>query len=565
LVLAFAFLVAAVAAGVLLTVESGIDRLLVRVRGSSERTVESVSRENRVLAESLLVRYAREIVQGRARQAGAELAYLLRGRDCADYAALRRDPELRRIATQEIEAIYPGRHRAGYIDVGDDRGVSIWHPNPDIEGRNFAEWKDRYPQMWDLVSRSFTEPETAGEYLFVDGDNREREKYMVSRRVPGTPFIVYAVVNIGEFFAPVIEAIDRKGEEVAADSNLRIAALLDEFEDGIKKGSLLLGGLFVVLGGAAGWWLAFVISRPIVRLSRAVGRLGGGDFTVALPPGGTSEVRDLTAAFNQLGSRLKSYMRNLAREIAAREAVESEIKIARGLQESLLPRAVPVFPGAPAFDLHAVNLPAREVAGDFYDFFPLDSRRLALVIADVSGKGVPASIFMAVTRTLVRDFCPRSPDPASVLAEVNNALCRDNERSMFVTMILAFYDVDAGGLVFANAGHDRLFLVRGNGAVESGGLLGNMALGVTADYAYANGNLDLAAGESLVFYTDGVTEARNGSGEFFGAQRLERLLAAHAGESAEALCASVRAAVLAFQPGPLFDDVTIMTLTRRGA
>lgn len=548
----------------LIILEFGINDLTTRNITAVNDGINEIVKKNYELSENILTTYGEMIVELKAESAANQLSLLMAGRDLNDYPELQKDDQLRKIATQYIYSEFPVKERAGYIDVGDRAGYSLFHPNPTVEGHNFAEWKDRFPVMWEMVEKSFTEDNVRGTYNFFDEETNEtRPKYMAIRHVKGTPFSVYATVYIDKYFKPIHQAIGEAGRMESRKDEAKIGELANEFSQNIKTNSFILGMGVLVLAGVFGWWVAARLSRPVHRLQAAVRKMGEGDFSIEIPPGGSSEVVELTKSFNHLGSQLKNYMENLKNEVAARQAVESEVKIARQIQESLLPRSFPPFPHHRGFDLYAVNLAAKEVAGDFYDFFLVGEDILALIIADVSGKGIPAALFMAVSRTVLKNITSHLIDPTQALAEANDSLCQDNEASMFVTLILGYYTISTGNFTFANAGHDELILLKKDGSIRRFGKFENIALGIIEDQQYKQGDAGIEPGDSLVFYTDGVTEATSVDNELFGRERLETILTENADCSAEDICNAIRQAVMKFQEGIRFDDVTVMVLKRQ--
>jgi len=564
LILAFSLISVFSIAALLVIAEIGIDELTARSTETAAAGVNRIAEENYRLSEDILTRYGEKMVEMKARNAASEISLYLAGREDLDYRRLQEDARLRAIATPDIHAEFPETRVAGYVDMGDYTGYAVLHPNPEVEGHNFREWKEKYPDMWDYVVRSFSEEEVRGYYTFIDRENRTRKKYMVTRQVPETPFIVYAAVEIDEYFLPVHRAIRRAGEATVEEADRGIEAAGARFSDLIKTRSFFLALFVLLLSGVLGWVLAARIARPIQRLRDGVEKLGEGDFSVEVPSGGSTETAELSRTFNRLGGRLKEYMENLKREVGAREAVESEVRIARQIQESLLPHSFPPFPDRTEFDLFAVNLAAKEVAGDFYDFFLVDDDKLALVIADVSGKGIPAALFMAVSRTVIKNVCSRETDPGRALTLANRSICQDNEACMFVTLILGCYRISTGEFTFANAGHDEMLLVGEDGTVEPFGLMRGTAVGIVENEVYRSGGRKIEPGQTLVFYTDGVTEATSSENELFGRERLEKILRDNAGRSAREICDRVREAVTEFQQGKQFDDVTVMVLKRSG-
>jgi sigma-B regulation protein RsbU (phosphoserine phosphatase) len=260
-------------------------------------------------------------------------------------------------------------------------------------------------------------------------------------------------------------------------------------------------------------------------------------------------------------------VRNVAREretSAQKERMEGELTVARDIQRSIVPTIFPPFPEREEFDLHAVLEPAREVGGDLYDFFLLDDDHLCLAVGDVSGKGVPASLFMAVTITLLRAAGTRTTDPAGVLAQVNEPLCRGNDAAMFVTLFYGVYRISTGELVYSTGGHLPPYLVRAGGGLEAAARTPGPGLGVSPAAAFGTASLRLQPGDALLLFTDGVSEAMDDSRRMFGTGRLESVLReTDAGDGARGLVTAVRAAVDTFAAGAeQYDDVTVLGFRR---
>jgi sigma-B regulation protein RsbU (phosphoserine phosphatase) len=227
---------------------------------------------------------------------------------------------------------------------------------------------------------------------------------------------------------------------------------------------------------------------------------------------------------------------------------------------SIVPRIFPPFPERSEFEVNAILEPAKEVGGDFYDFFFIDDEHLFFVIGDVSGKGVPASLFMAVTKTLFRAEVNRDTGPQDVMFRVNNALCRDNDTGMFVTVFCGILDTRTGQIQYANGGHNPPYVVRSNGRIENLSA-GGVALGVIEEVSYKLVELVLEIGEQLVMFTDGVTEAMDKKGNLFTDDRLVETLANHQETSAEETTGDVLTAVRSFAAGAAqSDDITILVL-----
>jgi PAS domain S-box-containing protein len=268
----------------------------------------------------------------------------------------------------------------------------------------------------------------------------------------------------------------------------------------------------------------------------------------------TAFVRDITER-----RRLEAELRDAFQIIKAqKDRMEGELNVARDIQMSMLPLIFPAFPDRREFEVHARLTPAREVGGDFYDFFFIDERRFCFCVGDVSDKGVPAALFMAVTKTLLNSRAKEDQSTASIVTHLNDELSRGNDASMFVTAFVAIFDLASGEMTYTNAGHNPPYLHRG-GQVEPLGERHGPVIGAVGDIAYGESTVVLTPGDMAYLYTDGVTEATNTSGELFGDDRLAALLRDDAGGSTEVMVARVADAVHRFETGAeQADDITIL-------
>lgn len=246
-------------------------------------------------------------------------------------------------------------------------------------------------------------------------------------------------------------------------------------------------------------------------------------------------------------------------ELVVKERLERELELARNLQASFLPKEFPVHPG---LEISAVSEPAREVGGDFYDVFSLDRTHLGVVMADVSDKGMPAALYMALTRSLVRAEARRNRSPRKVLLNVNRLLMEVTEASMFVTIVYGVLDLATKELVYARAGHEFPLVFSPETCecleLRSGGTLLGMLEEIALDEEYAT----LKSGELLILYTDGVTDAKSGSDEFFGGERLREAICEIKAITAEKLCAELYQQLKEFKGDePQFDDISLMVIS----
>lgn len=246
----------------------------------------------------------------------------------------------------------------------------------------------------------------------------------------------------------------------------------------------------------------------------------------------------------------------------AKEKVENELNIAAKIQKSILPSSFPAFPNRKEFELYAFMKPARYVGGDFYDFFFVDDNTLALVIADVSDKGVPAALFMMVSRTLIRSLAFANRSPSDMLKKANNLMCQNNDSGMFVTVFLALYDVSSGKLTAANGGHSASLIVNHDGTSRQWATSHGPALGFMEELLYKEETIYLKVGQTLFLYTDGVTEAMSPRNELFGLDRLKELLKRKHDFKLDRLSSDIEISLSEFQEKQQFDDITMLALKR---
>ena len=246
---------------------------------------------------------------------------------------------------------------------------------------------------------------------------------------------------------------------------------------------------------------------------------------------------------------------------AQAEKIVTELNLARTIQANSIPNVFPAFPDyAEQFDLYALMDPAKEVGGDFYDFYLIDDDTIAFLVADVSGKGIPGALFMMRSKSTIRSFADEGMNPAEILTEANNRLCDGNDAGMFVTAWMGFLNMKTGELTFANAGHNLPLLRRKDGRFEYMKMPAGFVLAGMKGIKYKLQSITLEPGDELFLYTDGVVEATNPHNELYGDQRLYDCLNANIGKSAENICKIVKDDVDEFYKGAeQFDDITEMS------
>jgi serine phosphatase RsbU (regulator of sigma subunit)/predicted ester cyclase len=252
------------------------------------------------------------------------------------------------------------------------------------------------------------------------------------------------------------------------------------------------------------------------------------------------------------------FLEMLAQEIRERERIEQELRVARRIQQASLPKEVPQLEG---WQISPFYQPAREVGGDFYDFLELPNEHMGLVVGDATGKGVPAALVMASARSMIRALAQSSDSPGEVLVRVNDALCSDIPSGMFVTCFYGILDPESGRLRYANAGHDLPYLRRRNGDAEELRARG-MPLGLMPGMSYEQKEIVLEAGESALFYSDGLVEAHDTKGEMFGFPRLRALVAEHGEEGSLGNLLLEKLYSFVGEGWEQEDDITLLTLRR---
>ena len=277
------------------------------------------------------------------------------------------------------------------------------------------------------------------------------------------------------------------------------------------------------------------------------------------------EVENLYTVMSDMEEAMTGYENNLTRITAERERISTELSLASRIQTDMLPSDFPAFPDRKEFDIYATMEPAKEVGGDFYDFFLIDEDHLALVMADVSGKGIPAALFMMVAKILIQNYAMLGNPPEEVLRLTNEAVCKHNREEMFVTVWMGILEISTGKLSAANAGHEYPVLSGSDGKLELLKDKHGLVIGYMDGMRYKAYELMMKPGDRLFLYTDGVPEATSTESELFGTERMLEALNREPDASPEQLLQNVRAAVDSFVDGAdQFDDITMMTLTYRG-
>ncbi len=304
------------------------------------------------------------------------------------------------------------------------------------------------------------------------------------------------------------------------------------------------------------------MTRPLSELSGAALEIAGGNLDLKLPAiSSHDEVGDLTESFSTMKTSLKEYIANLTNTTAAKERIESELRIARDIQMGILPKLFPAFPERDEFEIYASIEPAKEVGGDLYDFFFIDDNHFCFLLGDVSGKGVPAAFFMAVTKTLLKVVSERGLDPGEILTKVNADLATDNESCMFVTLFLCIINIETGEMRYANAGHNPPIFMPKNGTPEWIPPLGDPVAGIMDSMEYTTKSMTMAPDDIIFIYTDGVTEAMNPEKKLYSEERLMNLIVDAQNPTAPGLVKAIDESIKVFAEGAeQSDDITMLAM-----
>jgi sigma-B regulation protein RsbU (phosphoserine phosphatase) len=324
---------------------------------------------------------------------------------------------------------------------------------------------------------------------------------------------------------------------------------------------LMAAGCFIVLFLVI-LLIARSFTRPITALAKASQAIATGNLEGPLPkPRSQDELGQLTRSFASMQSSLKEYIADLKQTTAAKERIESELKIGRDIQMGMISKIFPPYPDHKGFNIFASMEAARMVGGDLYDFLLTSPHQLCFIIGDVSGKGVPASLFMAVTISLFRSAAAENSNPVAILTKLNDQLCQNNPSSMFVTAFCGLLDLRNGNLQLANAGHNPPYVLHGPGQIEPLTHRPNPALGVIEEARFVEHSLCLKGNEFLYTYTDGVTEAMDENHQLYGEDRLEQVLAAGGFQSPEELLSAVSESIRQYVAGTeQSDDITMLAI-----
>ena len=442
------------------------------------------------------------------------------------------------------------------VVIGPDKVVlSI---DPTEENKSYQHLIDRCPEIKDYIHER---KNVAGYFDFVV-DNKLTPVHLNVYQIPDTDYDVVAFLNLSKY----LESSNYTRRKNLSEELAKLNDVSNKFKKStvinIGVVSSIIIALILLVCFPISLFFATTVTKPIILLRNQVKKIGKGNFDVQIKEEGSLEVVDLIKSFNYLGKELQEYIKNLKTEITERQKVENDIKIAGNIQRSVLPDVTEKYKNR-GFSLAAHLNSAKEASGDFYDFFYLDDDRLVITIADVSGKGIPAAFFMALSKTVLKNICESENDPAIALKKANNIISTDNKEFMFVTLFVMYYNFKTGEAEYANAGHhEGMILSDKNNKIEYFGKFNDSVIGFVKDFQYQKGKITFKKGETLVLYTDGITEAISPDQTPYGEKRLETLLLKTKSQPVDDMCSNVIKDVRKFENNTRFDDATIVMLRR---
>ena len=397
-------------------------------------------------------------------------------------------------------------------------------------------------------------------------------------------YLAYAPIRSVGWSLGIVMSTERVAN-LAQQARENIDSHTDEFRYRLRSlfmrlaswAALLLAGISLALFFASEK-VSSVFVKPLLTVIDGVKGIAQGDLEKKLDVKTGDEIEELADSVNFMTDELKEYMANLSSVTAEKERIATELNLAKNIQEGMLPSIFPTFDQREEFALYATMETAKEVGGDFYDFYMLDENHVAVTVADVSGKGVPAALFMVIAKTVLKNIAIGAagayaaggePDFAAVMAQANRQLCENNKEMMFVTVFFGVLDIRTGGFVYVNGGHNPPLVGRKTGesmawdyvAIQKKGFV----LGVRKKAVFTVERLTLGRGDALYLYTDGVTEAMDETGNLYGEDRLQAFLNGLTGGTMQDILAAVKEDVASHAGGAeQSDDITMLGLRYLG-
>ncbi|MBE7004133.1 MAG: HAMP domain-containing protein [Ruminococcaceae bacterium] len=451
----------------------------------------------------------------------------------------------------------------GYLCVINEKGQVLFSPEQSLcfKAERSADAPDLRQSENAELARFVTESlsSTTGlESITVDG----KEYYMTGTPMSSVGWTVISVVDKEITHRPT-EAMLARYDEINEDAHNSYA----KGAEASAKTLVILTIIILLFAIFGAFTVAGRIVKPLERMTARINSLRDGDTAFEMEDAYRTgdEIEVLAESFATLSKRTRDYITQITQITAEKERIGTELALATRIQADMLPNIYPAFPDRPEFDVYASMDPAKEVGGDFYDFFLIDRDHLGIVMADVSGKGVPAALFMMISKILVQNYAMTGHSPAEVLQAVNDQICANNREEMFVTVWFGILDIKTGRITAANAGHEYPALLYSGGQFELLKDKHGFVIGGMEGMKYKEYEFTLTPGSKLFLYTDGVPEATNAEKELFGTERMLAALNENKAAEPQDVLKQVRRAVDGFvNEAEQFDDLTMLCLEYRG-
>ena len=471
----------------------------------------------------------------------------LAGREQEEYAVTKRRLDVT-CTRLNVSLVYVIR-----VDTSDyGRFVSVFNSvNNAVDDTSYTEWE---PGFW----RDTTNDEYREAYRALYAGETEY----------GTVFRLHTTGDVHPHITTLVPVKNSAGEVTAI---LCVQRPMSEMRDALQPYYMLVVYGIVLTVAVTAFLVALflrrAIIRPVEKVSQEASRFAR-ENTKGEPlreTGRYDVIRELAHSIEGMETDIVKYVETMTAEAAEKERAAAELQIAAEIQEGSLPSDFPAFPDRREFDIYASMDPAKEVGGDFYNFFLLDDDHLALLIADVSGKGFPGALFMMVSNIVLNDRAQMGGSPSEILAFVNENICRHNPAGMFVTVWLGILEISTGRLTYANAGHEDFALCRKGGRFEVEKERHGFVIGGMEGICWKDRELTLGPGDRLFLYTDGLPEATDAEERMYTIPRMLDALNEHREKSPQGILEGVTESVAAFvREAPQFDDLTMLCLEYRG-
>jgi sigma-B regulation protein RsbU (phosphoserine phosphatase) len=412
---------------------------------------------------------------------------------------------------------------APYVDIATTDqlmitvGAAIYNENHDFVGMATVDWLldsivDKLGKLRPTPNSLVLFADKKNDYIVAMRDNNPKTNIMTGESLKKLPWYNSNRKNNGEGFK--YQNLKYIYFTKKLDNNMILAVAVPTNElFAIQQMHLLLGMFLRIISCIIFAFITYIvltknINEPIDVLTSSVEEIGSGNLDKKIEIKEPLEFAKLAQTFNKMTSDIKDYINNIHKMTSEREKMDAELNIAKKIQESVLPKTFPPYPERTDIDIFASMTPAQKVGGDFYDFYLTDDKHIAITIADVSGDGIPAAMFMMTAKTLLKNLALRHMELEDILNYVNEKLCENNEQEFFITVFFALIDLETGIVKYVNAGHNPPLISRNN-KFEYMQVDSNIVVGIFDEAKYKTEEIKLEPGDSILLYTDGVTEAFN--------------------------------------------------------